>query len=71
MMVLQVCHASFSYKLDEAATKLASLRLVDFPGENVSKFANEAQKGWGPGVLLFNLIFKPEAPITYSKKNKG
>ena len=44
MMVLQVCHASFSYKLDKAATKFASLRLVDFLDENISKFANEAQR---------------------------
>ena len=44
MMVLEVCHASFSYKMDEAADKLTALQLSDFPGENISKFANESQR---------------------------
>lgn len=44
MMVLEVCHASFSFKMDDAATKLEALTLVEFPGENISKFANEAQR---------------------------
>ena len=44
MMVLEVCHASFAYKMDEAAKSLENLRLADFPGENISKFSNEAQR---------------------------
>jgi len=43
-MVLDVCHASFSSKMDEAAVHLKALELSDFPGGNVSKFANEAQR---------------------------
>jgi len=44
MMVLEVCHASFSFKMDDAATKREALTLAEFPGENISKFANEAQR---------------------------
>ena len=44
MMVLEVCHASFSFKMDEAGKSLEALTLSDFPGENISKFSNEAQR---------------------------
>ena len=44
MMILQVCHVSFAFKLEDVATMLDDLTLVAFPGENVSKFANEAQR---------------------------
>ena len=44
MMVLDVCHASFSCKMDETADKLEALDLGTYPGENVSKFANETQR---------------------------
>ena len=44
MMVLDVCYASFLFKRDEAVKSLESLSLADFPGENVSKFSNEAQR---------------------------
>ena len=44
MMVLGVCHASFSFKMDDAGKSLEVLTLSDFPGENISKFSNEAQR---------------------------
>ena len=44
MMVLEVCHASFSFKLDDAAKRLEALSLASYPGENISKFSNEAQR---------------------------
>lgn len=44
MMILNVCHASFAFKLDDASDKLRELKLIDYPGENVSQFANEAQR---------------------------
>ena len=44
MMVLNVCHASFAFKLDDASDKLKSMQLIDYPGENVSQFANESQR---------------------------
>lgn len=44
MMVLEVCHASFSSKMDDAAIKLEERELSAFPGENINKFANEAQR---------------------------
>ena len=44
MMVLEACHASFSFKMDIAVKSLEDLQLSDFPGENVSKFSNEAQR---------------------------
>ena len=44
MMVLEVCHASFSFKMDKAGKSLEALTLSDFPGENISKFSNEAQR---------------------------
>ena len=43
MMTLNVCHASFAFKLDDASDKLNEMKLIDYPGENVSQFANEAQ----------------------------
>ena len=43
MMVLEVCHALFSCKMDEAAASFQALDLGAYPGENISKFANEAQ----------------------------
>ena len=43
-MVLEVCHASFSSKMDDTAIKLEALELSAFPGENINKFANEAQR---------------------------
>jgi len=42
-MVLNVCHTSVSFKMDDAAKSLSALTLETFAGENVSKFANEAQ----------------------------
>ena len=44
MMVLDVCHASFSFKMDDAATSLKDTTLSIFPGENISKLLNEAQR---------------------------
>ena len=44
MMVLDVCHESFSFKLEDAAKSLKTLSLADYPGENVSKFSNEVQR---------------------------
>jgi len=44
MMVIDVCHVSFSCKMDEAAVNLESLELSVFPGESITKFANEAQR---------------------------
>ena len=44
MMVIEVCHASFVYKIDDADIILTALCLAEFPGENVSKFSNEAQR---------------------------
>jgi len=44
MMVLEVCHASFAFKMDDAAESLTALTVDTFPGENISKFANEAQR---------------------------
>jgi len=41
-MVLEVCHASFVFKMDDAAKILTALSLATFPGENFSKFASEA-----------------------------
>ena len=35
MMVLDVCHASFAFKMDDAANILTQLSLATFPGENV------------------------------------
>ena len=43
MMVLEVCHALFSSKMDDTAIKLEALELSAFPGEKINKFANEAQ----------------------------
>ena len=44
MMILEVCHASFAFKMDDAAKSMEDLALTTFPGENVSKFSNEAQR---------------------------
>ena len=44
MMVLDMCHEPFSYKVDEAAVNLEALELSEFSGENISKFANEVQQ---------------------------
>jgi len=44
MMVIDVCHVSFSFKMDDAAKSLSELTLASFAGENVSKFSNEAQR---------------------------
>jgi len=38
VMVLNVCHASFVFKMDDAAKSLSALTLETFPGENVSNF---------------------------------
>ena len=43
MMVLQVCHALYVFKLDDATEKLQAMSLAYFPGESVSKFTNESQ----------------------------
>jgi len=44
MMVLDACHELFEFKMDDAAKSLSELTLASFEGENVSKFANEAQR---------------------------
>jgi len=44
MMVLDVCHASFAFKMDNAAKILTKLSFATFPGENVSKLSNETQR---------------------------
>ena len=44
MMILEVCHASFAFKMDDATKSMEDLALTTFPGENVSKFSNEAQR---------------------------
>lgn len=44
MMVFGVCHASFSFKMYDDGKSLEALTLSDFPGENISKFSNEAQR---------------------------
>ena len=44
MMTLNVCHTSFAFELDDASDKLNEMKLIDYPGENVSQFANEAQR---------------------------
>ena len=44
MMVIDICHASFSCKMNDTAIKLESLDLSAFPGENIGKFTNEAQR---------------------------
>merc|ERR1740124_651011 len=44
VMVLDVCHASFAFRMDDAAKSLSALMLETFSGENVSKFTNEAQR---------------------------
>jgi len=44
MMTLNVCHASFAFKLDDTAKNLSEMKLMDYPGENSSQFANEAQR---------------------------
>ena len=44
MMVLDVCHASFAFKMKDATMSLSALTLEQFAGENVSKFSNEAQR---------------------------
>ena len=44
MMVLEVCHASCTFKIDEASKSLDALSLADFPGESISKFLNETQR---------------------------
>jgi len=41
MMVFDVCHASFEFKMEDAAKSLFELTLASFAGENVSEFANE------------------------------
>ena len=43
-MVLEVCHASFSSKINDTTIKLEERELSAFPGENINKFANEAQR---------------------------
>ena len=43
MMSLEVYHASFAFKMDEAAKSLDVLLLADFPGKNISKFLNKTQ----------------------------
>jgi len=58
MMILQVCNASFAFKLEDASMMLDDLALATFPGENVRKFAHEAQrliqilKGVCPAILV-------------------
>ena len=42
VMVLEEYHASFSCKMDEATASLHALDLSAYPGENISKSANEA-----------------------------
>ena len=44
VMVLDVCHASFAFEMDDAAKSLSDITLASFAGENVSKFANEVQR---------------------------
>jgi len=43
IMVLKVCHALFTFKMDDGLNILDALSFQAFPGENVSKFANEVQ----------------------------
>ena len=42
MMILEVCNASFTYDIDGARTSLTTIKLVDYPGENISDFADES-----------------------------
>jgi hypothetical protein len=42
MMVLEVCNASFTFDIEGARTSLTSIKLIDYPGENVSDFADES-----------------------------
>jgi hypothetical protein len=42
MMILEVCNASFTFDIDGARTSLTSIKLVDYPGENISDFADES-----------------------------
>jgi len=44
MMVLEVCHTSFTFKIDKATKSLDALYLANFPRENISKFSNETQR---------------------------
>jgi len=44
MMVLDVCHALFAFKMDDVAKSLSEIALASLTGENVSKFTNEAKR---------------------------
>ena len=44
MMVLDVCHTSFSFKLDDATDSITALTLSSSPSDNISKFTNEVQR---------------------------
>jgi len=59
MMVLYVCHASFAFRMDDVAKSVSALTLETFAGENVSKFANEAQRLIKiiKGVMRFCIIW--------------
>ena len=41
MLVRDICDASLSCKLDDAVASFQALIISSFPGENISKFANE------------------------------
>ena len=61
MMVLEDCHASFSFKMDEATKSLKNLVLIDYHRENINKFSNEAQQlikiMKGKGALPYQLDY--------------
>ena len=40
MIIFQVCHASITFKIDDATAILTTLDLKDFPEENISQFSN-------------------------------
>jgi hypothetical protein len=42
MMVLEVCNVSFTFDIDAARSSLQDIKLVNYAGENVSDFADEA-----------------------------
>ena len=44
MMILETCHASVSLDVKGAQESYGKLRLVDYPGENVSTLASAALK---------------------------
>ena len=55
MMVLVVCHNSFAYKMDDAATSLTALALSSFAGGNMSKYMNEAH--WLIKIMKGGIVY--------------